>query len=365
MTRVKILGAGSVGNHLSHAARSLGWTVDLCDIDEAALARSKHEIYPGRYGEWDPEIRLLRADEVPVGGYDYIFIGTPPDTHIALALSAVREDPRAVLIEKPLCTPDLDGAQELYELAGESGVEVFTGYDHVVGKASEKVGELVSNGGLGPVETLDVEFRERWGGIFAAHPWLDGPGDSYLGFWKRGGGASGEHSHAANLWQHFAHLSGVGRVTEVSAMLDYVNDGDVDYDRLCVLTLRTESGLVGRVVQDVITVPPRKWARLQGGDRYIEWRCGHRADCDAVIVGSGSGEPVEHLFHKTRPDDFIQELRHIEAVISNQVTVSPIAVNRGLDTMLVLAAAHKSAMEKRAIAIDYDAGYSQAALKVA
>ncbi len=30
----------------------------------------------------------------------------------------------------------------------------------------------------------------------AAHPWLAGPQDSYLGFWRRGGGASGEHSHA-------------------------------------------------------------------------------------------------------------------------------------------------------------------------
>ena len=80
----------------------------------------------------------------------------------------------------------------------------------MVGEASEKVEELIAAGGIGKIETLDVEFREFWGGIFAAHPWLDGPQDTYLGFWKRGGGASGEHSHAINLWQHIAHVAGAG-----------------------------------------------------------------------------------------------------------------------------------------------------------
>ena len=362
---VKVLGAGSVGNHLSHAARSLGWKVDLCDIDEAALARTKDEIYPARYGAWDPEIRLLRADEAPIGGYDLIIVGTPPDCHVDLAIAAVRERPRTVLVEKPLCTPDLDGAQALHELAGELGVPIFTGYDHVVGKASEKVAELVRDGGFGAPETLDVEFREFWGGIFATHPWLDGPADSYLGYWRRGGGASGEHSHAINLWQHFAHLVGAGRVVEVSAMLDYVTDGEVDYDKLCALNLRTEKGLVGRVVQDVVTIPPRKWARLQGRDGYIEWHCGYKPGCDAVLQGTDAGAPTEHIFQKTRSDDFIQELRHIEAAVANDPAASAISLARGLDTMLVVAAAHKSAQENRVIRIDYTAGYTKRALRPA
>ena len=35
--KIKVLGAGSIGNHLSNAARGLGWAVDLVDIDPAAL----------------------------------------------------------------------------------------------------------------------------------------------------------------------------------------------------------------------------------------------------------------------------------------------------------------------------------------
>jgi len=360
--RVKVFGAGSIGNHLSHAARRLGWSVDLCDVDAAALRRAKEEIYPGRYGTWDDAIKLFDVGSAPQGNYDLIVIGTPPESHIDLALEAVREAPRAVLVEKPLCPPHLDHAQELFELSAERGVPVFCGYDHVVGQASERTAEILRAGVVGQVVTIDVEFREHWGGIFAAHPWLAGPGDSYLGHSARGGGASGEHSHALNLWQHFANLVGAGRVVEVSAALDYVEDDSVAYDRLCLLNLTTESGLSGRVVQDVVTNPPRKWGRIQGADGFVEWHCGYQPGCDAVIKGDPSGPTSEHMIQKTRPDDFILELRHVVTALAGEPQRSPITLERGLDTMLVVAAAHRSAREKRAVHIDYAKGYTLAAL---
>lgn len=363
MFKVKIYGAGSIGNHLSNASRAMGWSVDLCDIDQAALERTRTQIYPGRYGKWDDAIRLFANDEAPKGGYDLIVIGTPPDLHIPLALDAIKEQPRAILVEKPFCTPDLNGAQELFDTARNRGVAIFTGYDHVVGQASAKLTDIATSGRLGAIETLDVEFREYWGGIFSAHPWLNGPADTYLGFWKRGGGASGEHSHAANLWQHFAHAVGGGRVVEVQAMMDFSDDGKVNYDKLCLMNLRTEGGLAGRVVQDVVTNPPRKWARIQGKDGYAEWHCGLKPGIDVVREGNSENQTGEHIFEKTRPDDFIMELRHIEAVLNADPAKSSLSIERGLDTMLVLAAAHKSVQEKRTVRIDYSAGFTAAALK--
>ncbi len=362
MYRVKILGAGSIGNHLSNAARQLGWSVDLCDTDPDALERTRRDIYPGRYGVWDDGIRLCLPEDVNQGGYDFIFVGTPPDSHIKLALDAVREKPRGVLVEKPLCTPDLTGAQELYELAQSNSVSVFTGYDHVVGEASGHVSKTLADKAVGNVSTIDVEFREYWGGIFNAHPWLDGPHDTYLGFWRRGGGASGEHSHAVNLWQHFAHATDAGRVTEVTATLDFVNDGVVDYDRLCLANLKTESGLIGRVVQDVVTQPPRKWARIQGEQGFVEWHCGYEPGCDVVKIAHGETENELARFEKTRPDDFIQELRHIEAAVSGDDHPLDISLERGLDTMLVVAAMHKSTHEGRTVHIDHTKGYQPDAL---
>ena len=363
--KVKVHGAGSIGNHLSHAARSLGWSVDLCDVDPAALARTRTQIFPARYGKWDEGIRLLESREAPRGGYDFIFVGTPPDSHMALARAAVAEKPRAILIEKPLCGPDLQGAQALVDEAAAAGVAVFVGYDHVVGRAAALVGEALRAGAAGPILTIDVEFREHWGGILLAHPWLAGPGDSYLAYSKRGGGASGEHSHAANLWQHFSHQCGGGRIAELQATLDTVRDGKVDYDRLCLMNFRTESGLVGRCVQDVITQPPRKWARLQGEGGYIEWWCGREPGTDVVVTGLAGKPANEQKISKTRPDDFIEELKHIAAALESGPAASPLALARGLDTMLVVSAAHKSSETGRPVKIDYSRGYVPAAIIVA
>lgn len=362
MMKVKILGAGSIGNHLANASRRLGWAVDLCDVDPEALDRARTQIYPSRYSKWDESIRLFSPEAAPKGGYDLIIVGTPPDSHLPLARAAVAEKPRAVLVEKPVCGPDLDGAQALCDEAAAAGVAVFVGYDHVVGRASRLVGDAVAQKAMGEIATIDVEFREHWGGIFNAHPWLAGPWESYLGFWKRGGGASGEHSHAANLWQHFAHLVGAGRIVEVQATLDFVRDDKVDYDRLCLMTLRTENGLLGRCVQDVVTKPPRKWGRIQAENGLVEWWCGREPGVDTVTSVTGDNPPVEQRVTKTRPDDFIEELKHVAAALEGDASASPLTLGRGLDTMLVVAAAHRASETGRRVRIDYDKGYTPAAI---
>ena len=92
----------------------------LLSIDDEALYRTKNDIYPSRYGSWDDSIGLYNSKEVPIGGYDFIIIGTPPDSHIELARSAVKEGAKVVLVEKPLCAPNLQGAQELFDEANFS-----------------------------------------------------------------------------------------------------------------------------------------------------------------------------------------------------------------------------------------------------
>lgn len=358
--RVKILGAGSIGNHLAHAARALGWDVVVCDPDPGALKRMREEIYPARYSQWDDAIHLDLPDQAPKGGFDLICVGTPPDYHLTVALEALEESPKAIQIEKPLCTPGLEHASQFRQRARDADIRVFVGYDHVVGRASIQMEDMIRKRLIGEIKTLDVEFREHWGGIFRAHPWLDGPGDSYLGDWKRGGGASGEHSHALNLWQHWAHVIGAGRVQKISAMMDYVTGDGVDYDELCCLHLKTDQGISGRVVQDVITDPVKKRAWVQGTEGALEWINGHHPGKDAVIHHLPGGEDQKIIeFSKTRPDDFIQELSHIDRAMSSESHDSPLELDRGLETMLVVAAAHQSSREDRWISLKEPRTYTQ------
>ena len=42
MYRLKIYGAGSIGNYMAHAPGQLGWEVVVCDVSEVALERMRN-----------------------------------------------------------------------------------------------------------------------------------------------------------------------------------------------------------------------------------------------------------------------------------------------------------------------------------
>ena len=354
MVRVKIYGAGSIGNHMAHAARKKGWAVDICDVDQEALNRTQKDIYPSRYKKWDNEIGLYTNKNQPRGNYDLVIIGTPPRYHVSLALEVLKESPNAILIEKPLTTPDLDGLDDLNKKSKNSSSKIFVGYNHVVSKAIKNVNELLNNYDLGEIDTVDVEFREHWGGIFKAHHWLSGPADSYLSQWKLGGGACGEHSHAVNLWQHISRLLKKGRVTEVTCNMEYLKDTNFEYDKLCLINLKTEKGLLGRVVQDVITLPTKKWGNIQGKRGSLNFSFEKNAGVDEVNLMNEKQVIDKKSINKTRPDDFIEEMNHIEQYFcKNSNLDSPISLDKGIETMLVIAACHKSSKLGKTVNIDY------------
>jgi predicted dehydrogenase len=364
MPSIKIIGAGSIGNHLANAARSHDWDVTLTDIDPAALQRSRESIYPQRYGAWDEQIQLKDTREAMNDVADVVFIGTPPDSHMKIAMAVLdAAAPRALVIEKPLCGPDLAGCEELWQRTRKAGIFAGVGYNHTLGANTVVAERALAAGTIGAVSTLSARTREHWGGIFKAHPWLAGPADSYLGYWARGGGATGEHSHGINIWQHFAHRIGAGKVVEVSATMDMVHDGNTEYDRLALISLKTSEGLVGDVIQDVVTAPAQKSVRIQGHDGFIEWRVNHSPNVDAVITGNGDKANEPALLPKTRADDFKAEIAHLADVLDGRAEGSPIALERGLDTMMVIAAAFKSHQTGRRVAIDWRTGYRPEALR--
>ena len=121
------------------------------------------------------------------------------------------------------------------------------------------------------------------------------------------------------------------------------------------MNLRTETGFMGRCVQDVVTKPSKKTARIQFEQGSVDWICGVKPNIDEVIIAS-SEINENRLFHKRRPDDFIDELKHINSVIVGEINDSPISLKFGLETMLVIAACHLSNKLKRNIRINYDYG---------
>lgn len=365
MYKVKIFGAGSIGNHLANACRTKGWDVLICDKDPEALARTKNDIYPARYGAWDGNIKLSTVDECREEKFDLVIIGTPPEYHFPIAIDVLKKNQaKAILIEKPMCTPSLEGANEIVKLAKVTGTFVGVGYNHTLADNTVEVEKVLAKPVIGEALSLHVRWLEYWGGIFNAHPWLAGPHDSYLGFIERGGGACGEHSHCINIWQHIAHVLNKGKIKSVSAMMDIVDDGQVHYDRLTQLSVETESGFKGSIITDVLTEPAEKMFRVQGDKGFVEWFANYKPGNDALRYWDGTGDVHEQCIAKTRPDDFKGEIEHVGKIMEGTITESPISLERGLDTMLVIAAANVSAKNNRTVTINYNKGYSAEAIEL-
>jgi predicted dehydrogenase len=315
----------------------MGWSVSVHDNDPVALRRMKDDIYPSRYKSWDNEIELLEV--LPAEqNFDVIIVGTPPDTHIAIASMAITKfTPKLVLIEKPLCPPGMDGAEEFLRLAQDNNVKCLVGFNHNLAPSIKYLENCLNQIELAQIERIEINWLESWAGIFAAHPWLDGPSDSYLGFAKRGGGACHEHSHAVALGVHIASFLNLGDLHLMESATQMVRDQNVEYDAQTNMTLATSSGIAIQIAQDVVTEPAIKELKIISNDVELLWSTNMSRGGDFVKFNG-----VETFFPKTRVDDFQPEIEHIDDILQDKFTNSPILLSK----MLRVSELSKKCFEK-------------------
>lgn len=329
----------------------MGWEVTVVDADPKALERMKTEVYPQRYGAWDEAIQLFEAKDQPRGGFDIIYLGIPPHVRLSVAMEVLAEKPKVLQLEKPVCPPTAEALAELRAFAATAAAQpetmVVIGFNHLVAQNTATVEKAIADSNFGKLLSIESGVRSDWAGILGAHPWLTGPEETYLGYWKKGGGAGGEHSHAISLWVHFAHHCGAGAVSQVSGMVEYVTQGRAEYDRQFFAQLTTENGLVGRVVQDIVTNPKKKWIELQFEGGRIEWWNDVSKTTDEVLIQPKKGDAQKIVIEKTRTEEFLREAQHIDDLIAGRVKYedSPITLAHGIETALILEAAHRSHAE--------------------
>ena len=225
----------------------------------------------------------------------------------------------------------------------DSDCLILVGYNHNLTKNTQRAGVILQEGDIGAPKSIHIRWLEHWGGIFNAHPWLDGPADTYLGYYQRGGGACAEHSHAISLWQHFAKVLKAGSVVNVTGIMDIYKDDTVEYDQTAQILLGTDGGLIGSVIQAVITQPPQKTMRIQGTRGYLEWYANYDDSHDAIVYRLADGEENTEMFEKGRPDDFSGQMDQIADLLSGRVHVEHVnGLADAAKTMEIIAAAHLS-----------------------
>ena len=353
---VAIIGAGSIGNHLAFSCRKLNWNTEVFDLEVNALNRLKSDIYPSRYGMFDESIKLKVMTDFgksEIGVYDVILIGTPPDTHYKVLLEAVALKPRVIMIEKPLTGPDMNEISSLKQIfSSNPGIVFLCGYNHKVNIATIVTEQLIRDFMKEDLVSLEVKWQESWAGILKAHPWLENHNSSYLGFFKRGGGALFEHSHGIDIWLHFSRILSLGKVDTVKAFATFEKDeiGNPQYDSFIEIILKTSSGLEGKVTQDVTTLPSKKQVEIVSKSHRIELGFNDHILGDYVLLTElDSGEEIFKLcIEKSRPFDFDLEIREIARVLfdmdRNQVVTSSLSGILGLETAHIATASMDSAL---------------------
>ena len=136
---------------------------------------------------------------------------------------------------------------------------------------------------------------------------------------------------------------GFGKIKELSAVMSIIKENNLNYDQSTILNVKSERGLVGSIIQDVVTLPPKKNLRIQGSEGFIEWYVNYDDKNDAVIFGKNGEKYKKKLITKTRPDDFISEIEHLDQIISGDYAgASPISLESGINCMHVIKAAFES-----------------------
>lgn len=313
MKNIFIFGAGSIGNHFSHACSRLNYNIFVTDLSKETLFRMKSKVYPKRYGKWNNNIKLIDYLKFPEilekNQFDLIIIGTPPHTHLKIFKKLNKYKIKNILVEKPVCS--FKENPSLF-LRYNRKSKIYCGYNHSVSKSFEQFLKLV-NKNKKEIDLVQVKWNESWRGILNAHFWMKNEFDSYLGDYKLGGGAIQEHSHGLHLIGLLSNLiNKKDNLKNFKSSTIYKKKKLKKYDYINSLYFqknKTSYYLETNLIDD----PPTKKIICFLGKKRLIYHINFKNNYDAIIHDDFNKEKVR-LFKKDRTSEFVNELNHIFSI---------------------------------------------------
>jgi predicted dehydrogenase len=287
MKEVMIIGAGSAGTHLAHAAHTIGLEVKVHDINPEAGDRMRATAID-RYYKPFPFTFHNKIEDSPC----YI-IATPPDTHYAIAEQLQYE---LMIVEKPLCP--IAQVADFQKIKGVIAVN----YNHLFSPAYQYFKQLMLlNQDRGAKASITAIWRESLNHILRAHPWITEPETHYLTDYTRGGGSAYEHSHGLAF---VVDMLNITETPELSAEIKYEGKCDIEMVirmRRGIMDIASETDFTtDRTVKKVRVEHGKFWKEVDFSDpRYdlVSWERNG---------GFGTME-----FPKTRAQQFIDSVNGI------------------------------------------------------
>ncbi len=169
--RVAIVGMGiGKANALAISRNPRGRVVALCDLLEDRMAEFAKDI-PGPVQFFTDYKEMCRSSEI-----DAVFVGTPNQFHVPVALEALRHD-KHILVTKPLADGE-EPARQLVEVAEASGLVNMMSLSTRFSVGVQQLGRMSQAGEFGELYYARARSIRRQG----IPAWS-------LGFIQKGGGA--------------------------------------------------------------------------------------------------------------------------------------------------------------------------------
>ncbi len=334
MKKILIFGCGSIGNHMSYAARKLKFNVFITDIDCKALIRMKNIIFPKRYKKWDNKINIISYEKVfnLNEKFDLIIIGTPPSSHLELLnICKLKLKFKNILIEKPLTV--YKKFKETKKIKSENDYNIFCGYNHSISNSFIYFFDKLKK--IENVEYIQVNWKEGWRGILGAHFWMKNELSSYLSSSKDGGGSLQEHSHGLHLLLLLLKKYNISLDKEkLMTNISYIKKSKKTYDKLVNLQ-GEKNGLIYKYETDLITEPADKSILIKSRSCNIQLIFNYRKNCDAVIIMKNNTKKIK-IFKKTRSSEFEKEIRYVVDLKKKNYKKSNLNIQNAINVMKII-----------------------------
>lgn len=304
--KIKIVGAGSAGNHMAYAFKDKA-SITMTDNTMSALSRSKNRIYIPRYKKWDKNISL-ELERKENNKHDCIIISTPPNTHLKLLKKNLNQS-NIFLIEKPICEPNKKTIISFQRIFKKNRSKIFLcGYNHRLFPSTIKLKNILKKIRK-KISYINVNFKESTEGFLKAHNWFKDLSDSYLSKQNLGGGALFEHSHALNLAEYILEETAFKTIFKD---IEYLKNRKNSYDSNARLIFNNKKIII-EISQNFQTLPTEKNIIITGKNFFLKLIYNYKLNNDLLIYINNDGKIKKKIFFfkKKRSDDFKYEADYL------------------------------------------------------
>jgi predicted dehydrogenase len=319
-----VIGCGSIGErHI----RNIQTLCPDCSILATDVSADRLSLMQKKYGV----IACSTIDEGFIQNIDAAIICTPPNSHIAIAMVAIKNKVH-VFIEKPMSNSASE-VENFLRLAESTNLVTFVGYCFRFHAGLNFVKKILESGELGEILFAEAKYGQYlpdW------RPWQDYK-QSYTAKKALGGGIVLDGSHEIDYIRWL-----VGEVKEVFCFASQASDLEVETESVAGILLKFKNGSIGTIHLDFVRRDYSRGCEIICRNGTVQWS--YEDNTVRLYRAADKKWQVWNNVVNDSNDMYILEMKHfIECLTTHK---QPLVTGKeGFETLKIALAAKESTVE--------------------